>query len=872
MSKQADDDFRMPGKPRHGSEIEAELEFHLAMRAEELEAQGTDPDQALPRAEEEFGDLEATRLYCLKQDRIRRRKEKLGSPFKMIRSEASLAARGLIRRPKPVLVPMGILAISVALNALVLSVVRGVLLAPLPFQAAERVVVIEEISEGGGLSRASYPVLDAWRREARQVEALAAYLDSPLPLMSGTGPIHAEGAKVTLGFFGLLSDPLRAGRAFTLEEHGPDGPKVVAISEGLWRRSFGSEPQILGKNMEVDGGQYEVVAVVRDEIAFPDGTELWLPIEPSNPDLMEVAGAKIFVTLARLRPGVSLDGIGLELAEISGRVPGGATNAAAIWVNDRLLGDVRTPLLLLQGAVLLVLLAGAANAGGLLLARGVRRRGEMALRASLGAGSTRVVVGLLLEGLLLGTSAGLAGLILAGLSLGPALALVPVDLPRVDQIVLNPQVAFIAMFLAAGTGIATALVPALTGSRTSPSETLRESSQGGGTPPWIRRSLEGLVVAQVALALILTSGAGLLIRSFISTIQENPGFETEGVTLLDVSLPDYRYPDEAARISFARELLDRAAGLPGSQAVALGRNLPISGSNMTSPLRVEGSTGMTDAVQVVTVTEDYFDVLRMPILEGRGFGGADETESRPVILVGPGIRTPEGPPVTVGHRAHSFFGAQEFREVTGVVGEIRHQNLRVSPSPMAYEPFFQKGGSSGFTLLVRSDAPAGVVAQGARELVWTLDPELAVDQVSTMESRIRRSMAAPRFYTVVLSGFGVLAVLLALAGCQAGLSHRVEARRREIGIRVALGAPRASVRGMILRRGLFLTGSGLLVGLLAAIPSTRLLETQLYRVTAEDPLTYVALLFLLLGAGALASDLPARRAAAMDPAEVLREE
>ncbi len=865
-------DFRLPGNPEPGMEVEEELEFHLTMRKEELVGMGASEEEARGRAEAEFGDLEGTRRYCRDQDRRRRRRLALAHPFRTAWDELLMAARGLARKPGAVLAPAAILVLAVAMNAVVLSVVRGVLMAPLPFSEPDRVAVVEEIQDGGGFVRASYPVMEAWREEARQVEALAGYLETRLPMVTGTGPVHVDGAKVTEGFLEMLTNPLRMGRAFSIEDHRIGAARVVAISEGLWRQAFAGAADILGRTLELEGQAHEIVAVVRDESAFPDGSQIWLPAEPANPDLTQIAGAKIFLALARFRPGVGLDEAALELKEISGRIPGGAREAGAAWLSDRLLGDVRTPLLLLQGAVLLVLLAAAANAGGLLLARGVRRRGEVALRASLGAGSTRVAAGLLMEGLLLGAVAGAAGLLLAWLTLGPVLALVPVDLPRATQIQLDPAVALVALALAAATGIATALIPALSGSRTSPSETLRESTQGSGTPPWIRGSLEGLVVVQVALALVLTAGAGLLVRSFISTVQENPGFDPAGITLLDVSLPEYRYPDQGTRLAFAQELLARAAVLPGAQGVALGRNLPISGSNMTSPLMVEGATGPTDAVQVAMVTEAYFEVLGISFLEGEGFQGADRSEGPPVLVVDPGVRTSQGSALSIGDRAHSFFGPTEMREVVGIVSPVRHGGLRTRPAPVAYEPFFQKGGAPGFTLLVRSDAPAGVVAAEARGLIRTLDPELAVDQVTTMRSRIRRSLAEPRFYAVALSVFGGLATLLALAGCQAGLAHRVAARRREIGIRVALGAPRASVRRMVLTRGLFLTGAGMALGLLAALPGGRLLESQLYGVTPGDPLTYGVLLLLLLAAGALASDLPARRAAAVDPAEILRED
>jgi predicted permease len=375
----------------------------------------------------------------------------------------------------------------------------------------------------------------------------------------------------------------------------------------------------------------------------------------------------------------------------------------------------------------------------------------------------------------------------------------------------------------------------------------------------------------VALAVVLTAGAGLLIRSVITTIQEDPGFDPSGMILVDVSLPEFRYPDQDSRLTFAQDLLAQAENLPGAQGVALGRNLPISGSTMTSPLMVEGANGTTSAVQVAMVTAGYFELMGIPFLEGGGFGTGDQVGGPPQLIIDPGVKTPDGAPLSLGRRAHSFFGSQDYREVVGVAGAVKHRGLREAPTPMAYEPFFQKGGAAGFTLLIRSVAPAGVVAQEARNLVRTLDPELAVDQVSSMRARISRSLAEPRFYTVVLSLFGAFAVLLALVGCQAGLAHRVAARRREIGIRMALGAPSPSIRGMILGRGLILTGLGSALGLIVALPVVRLLQSQLYGVTPGDPLTYGLLLVILLGAGALASDLPARQAASLDPADVLRE-
>ncbi len=865
---------RLTGDIDPARELDDELGFHLRQRTEELRAQGLPPEEARRRAEAEFGDLTETRRYCEAEDRRRVRRRRFGALPRALFDETALALRSIVRRPGAVAAPVAILAAAVALNTLVFTVVRFVLFSPLPFAEPDRIVAVNEAREQYGISRVSYPVLDAWRHEARSVDAIAAYLDDEFLLLGEGDPVRVEGVTVTEGFLDLLDAPMLLGRTLPPDLFHPGAAPAVVVSESLWRRALHADPAVVGRTLRLGGIDAPVLGVVRDDRAFPEGAELWIPLEARSPGLLDVAGAKILNGVARLRPGSTPDEAARELGTISSGVAGGAPAASAIALSDRLIGDVRTPLLLLQGAVLLVLLAAGANAGGMLLARGVRRRGELAVRVSLGAGSGRVAGSLLLEGALLGAGAGLVGLAVAAVSLKPLLALVPDDLPHAAAIGLDPALALFALGLAVTAGVVTALAPTLVGSGAEPAALLRESTPGAGESALLRRLLEGFVVTQVALAVVLTAGAGLLLRSFVATVTEDPGFDPASVTVADVGLPDYRYPDTEARLAFAHELLRRAADLPGATAVALARNLPISGSNMTSPLLTEDGT-QTGSVQVALVSAGYFDLMRIPVRQGRGFGDDDREAGPPVLVVDTDIVTSAGDTVGVGTRAHSYYGTPDgpdgLRDVVGVVGSVRHDGLRAAPPPTAYEPFFQKGGSAGFALLVRSDAPGPVVADATRALLRSLDAELPVDRVGTMEARIARSVAAPRFYTLVLSVFGVLAVALALAGCQAGLAHRVAARRREIGLRMALGASRAGVRVMVLRRGLALTAVGAAVGVLLSVPGTRLLDSQLYGVHAGDPLTYVALLALLLGAAALASDLPARRAARVDPVETLRD-
>ncbi len=858
------------GGPDLERELSEELRFHIRARAEEIAREGVPFDEALRRAENEFGNLEATLRYCASEDRRRLRRRRAGRVVRALADDASLAFRALVRRPRAVLAPAVILATGVALNALVFTVVRGVLLSPPPFAEPERLVVVEESRGEYGVSRVSYPVLDAWREAARSVDALASYTESELVLMVGAEPRRVRAAAVTEGYFDLLDRPFLVGRPLPPEAHDPSAPASAVISERLWRSAFAADPEITDRTLRIDGREVPVLGVVRGGAVFPDETDVWTALEPGHPDLLEMAGARILMTFARLRPGAGIDDATRELGALAATVQGGSDAVALEPLEARILGDVRRPLLLLQGAVLLVLLAAAANAGSMLLARGVRRRAELAVRASVGAGRGRITTSLLLEGLWVGVGAGVCGVLVAALALEPALALVPDDLPRAQAISLDPLVVGVALALAALTGLATALVPALTGARTQPLTLLHEAGPGRGESPWLRRSLEGLVVGQIALAVLLTAGAGLLVRSLVTTLGEDPGFDPSQVTVLDVTLPEYRYPDASSRLAFARELLSRAEGLPGVTAVALGRNLPISGSNMTSPLALEGGS-QTTPVQIALVSAGYFDVLRIPLVEGAAFGDTDREGGPPVLVVNEGVRSPDGGALGVGARARSYFGMSPLRDVIGVAGAVRHDGLRAAPAPVAYEPFFQKGGASDFALLIRSDAPAATVAAEARRLLGSMDSELPLDRVGTMAARLARSVAGPRFYAVVLGLFGGVAVALALAGCHAGLAHRVASRRRELGLRIALGASGAGVRRMVLARGLALTAAGAALGLLAALPLTALLESQLYGVERSDPTTYTGLLVLLLAAAALASDLPARRAAAVDPTVALKE-
>jgi len=861
-----------PDARRRAREVEEELALHIEMRVEALVASGMAEEAARRKVMEEFGDLEAARAYCVRMDRMRDRKRRWRMAWRGIAGEARWGLRALMRRPGSAVAAAVVLMAAIALNGVVFSIVRGVLLDPLPIPEADRVVVLREWQEGQarGALGVSYPAYRAWRQESAVVERAVAYLETELPVKAEGDPLRARGATVTEGFLEFTGARLVAGRTFLPEEHGPDGPRAAVLARSLVDRLYGEDAEAPGRTLTVDGFPVRVVGVVEGG-AWPEGAELWIPLETHSPGFTEIWGARVLSTLARLRPGAGPGDAARELTSISSAYPEGAGwQVRATLLREDLLRDVRTPLLLLQGAVALVLLIACANVGILLLARGLGRRGEMAVRKALGASGLRVAAGSLSEGVLLAAAAGVGGVALAWLLLDPVLALVPGDLPRASEIGMAPGVALFALGLSLLTGTLAGILPAVAGGRTGAATAIREAAprQSGG--PWARRLRDGMVVAQVGLSVVLLAGAGLLLKSFLTTLEQDPGFEPEEVVAVDLSLPPARYQDGVAIRGFVDALLERAEALPGVQSAAVGRNLPISGSDMTSPVVVEGLGADEEPAQIAWVSADYFRVMGIPLVEGRVFGPEDDV-GPPVAVIDGAFRRrflPEERSAT-GLRARSFF-TPEMREVVGVVGSVRHRGLTSEPSPVFYERFDQDP-ATGFTLLLRSPRGPGGVASEVRSLVGTLDPGLPVPSVSTLEERVGRSVAGPRFYTTLVSVFAVLSLLLTVLGSYSVLAHLVGERRREIGIRMALGARGLEVRRLVLRRAIGTTGLGVVLGLAGALVATRTLEGLLFRVSPTDPWILLLLPVILLGSAVAAAWVPTRRATAVDPVRTLKE-
>ncbi|MBW3535965.1 MAG: ABC transporter permease, partial [Gemmatimonadetes bacterium] len=592
------------------------------------------------------------------------------------------------------------------------------------------------------------------------------------------------------------------------------------------------------------------------------------------PDLTEVWGARILSALGRTTqasPEATAE-LEAELGTLASDIPDMARwRAEAVPLEESLLRDVRRPLTILQGAVALVLVIACANVGILLSVRGMRRRGDAAVRKALGASRARLAAMGLVESVGLSALAGALGLGAAALALEPALQAVPAGFPRASEVDLHPGVALFALVMALGTGLLAGAAPAAQAWGAPVAPTLNEAGSGRTPSRGARRIRATAVAGQVALSVVLLAAAGVLTRSFLTVLAQDPGFRPDGIVTFDLSLNGAPYEEPSAQLSFVESLLGRLEALASADVAAVARNLPVSGSTMTSPVDIEGRGATPEPAQIAWVSPGYFRLMGVPVLDGRAFGAEDGPEGRPVAMVDEAFARRFLPgEAAVGVRARSYFGGSPPREVIGVAGAVRHGGLTEAPPPVFYEPFLQ-APSGQLTLLVRSTAPTGAVVADVRAVLRGLDPALPVRAVATMDERIGRSVATHRFYASVMAGFAALSLLLTMVGSYSVLSHSVAERRREIGIRMALGAPAGAVRGEVIRQALGVTLLGLVVGTSGALLATRALRGLLFGVGPADPLVLASLPVLLAAAALAAAWLPARRATAVDPAGTLRD-
>jgi putative ABC transport system permease protein len=802
-----------------------------------------------------------------------------------LRQDVLYALRRLRRAPGFTLVATATLALGIGANSAIFSVVHAVLLKPLPFAEPERLVRVAQVWEGKPVVYSPENFLDV-AAQTQSLESLAAIDGGGSTLTSGGAPERIEGAGVSASFFDLLRVRPLHGRGFQHGENEPGESKVVVLGHGLWTRRFAADPGIVGQSVQLNREPYVVVGVAPAGFSYPEAAELWTPIEYDAAFRTKSRGAWYLEVIGRLRPGVSVESARQELGTIAARLAqqypdmDEGVGGTVISLQEATVGDVRPALLVLLGAVGLVLLIACVNVANLLLARVAARESELAVRTALGAGRRRLLRQLLTESVLLAVLGGATGILLAWLSLDALLGLQPEGVPRLAEVRVDRVVVAFAVLLSLLTGFLFGVFPALHSTRRVTAQALREGGRGllGNRGSRLRG---GLVVGQMAFAMMLLAGAGLLIRSFAQLRHVDPGFATENALTFRISLPESVYSKEPQRAAFFDDLLTRLAALPGAHSVGGVAGLPLGGTRFNLSFAVEGRPPLPPAQQpsmeVRVVTADYFETMGIPIKRGRAFQEGDRDGSPQVVVLSeaavrryfPG-EEPLGKRITVG------WGRPEGKpkaggEVVGIVGDVKDRGLAEQTPPEIYIPHAQLPTETLDVVVRTSVSPLSLVSS-ARSVVHELDSELPVARIRTLDDVVARSISEPRFYMLLLGAFAGVALLLAALGIFGVMSYAVVERSREIGIRLALGALPADVLDAVLRKALLLTLAGVGAGLAGAIALSRALAHLLFNLSPTDPTTLVETAALLTAVALLASYLPARQATRVDPLIALRSE
>ncbi len=805
--------------------------------------------------------------------------------MKNLLQDLRFGLRTLRKKPSFAVIAVFTLALGIAANAAIFSVVNAVILRPLRYENAARLMTIWENHQanGGPETEWTSPTgFEDWRDQASSFDHVVAYQGWQPTLMAGNGePEQITGALVSHNAFAMLNVKPLLGRAFLPEDDQPGAEARIILSHGLWQRRFGADAAIIGKTISLNGESRAVIGVMPAGFQFPiiSTAELWRPIRPTLGAGCQ-RGCITIRVLARLKDGVTETQARTELKTIAARLeqqfPETNTKVGAtlIPLQDFIVGPVRTPMLLLLVAVAFVLLIACVNVANLLLARATTREKEMAVRASLGAGRWRIIRQLLAEGVLLASIGGAVGLVLAYWLLDLIIAFAPDGTPRLAEIALDRRALFVTVGITLLTGIFFGLAPAWQISRMDLNQSLKDSGKGTQGLKRSRRALSALVVAETALALMLLIGAGLLIKSFLNLQRVDPGFNPTNVLTAVVSLPLANYPNPQVR-AFHTQLLERLPALPGVQSVGAISSLPLAGFNNDNNFVIEGRPKPPPNQQPVawvnSVSVDYFRTMGTPLRAGRDFTNRDNETAPKVVLVSETFArryfSNENP---LGKRVGN--GEPDgWREIVGVMADVKQFGLSQDARATMYFPLAQRPSRQLFYVLRTASDPLN---QGAalRGAVAALDKTLAVSTIRTMQEWTAQSIGSERFTLLLFGLFAALAVLLAAAGIYGVMSYSVAARTHEIGVRMALGARGADVLKLVLREGMTLALLGAAIGVSAAFALTRLMEKLLFGVKATDPLIFAAVAILLGLIAFLACYIPARRATKVDPMIALRYE
>jgi putative ABC transport system permease protein len=799
-------------------------------------------------------------------------------------------ARSLFKQPTFTIVAVITLALGIGANTSIFSVVHAVLLQSLPYHDADRLVTVWEHNRrrGNDQNVINMGNFFDWKEQNRVFEDMAAFADTTANLTSGGEPEEIPSQIATTSLFNILGVNPILGRTFTPDEGKPGQPGVVVISFGLWQRRFGGDPQIIGRKLILNGNEATVIGVMPADFNWHvkagsmtrKMAEMWSPwqVEERN----RQRRGRFAMAVARLKPGVNLDQAQAEMNAIGGRLEQQHNNFNANWgvnvvpLRAQFAGEIRLALLALLGAVGMVLLIACANVANLLLARAAGRQREVAVRAALGAGRGRIIRQLLTESLLLAGLGGLAGLALAWWGTDLLVSLAPPDLLNLPQVKLNAIVLGFTLGISLATGVIFGLAPAFEATRLNLSESLKEGGKSAGGKR-AKRMRNSLVVLEVALALVLLVGAGLLIRSFARLQRVDPGFNAQNLLTMRVNLPRSKYDNDQKRVNFFRQAVAQMQALPGVESAGAVSFLPFAAPHAGTGVEIEGRPKLPPGqglnTGVIVTDANYFRTMHLPLKRGRLFTDVEAAEERHVVIVNEAFARQHFPNEDpLGKRVKIFMmNTDDPCEIIGTVGDSKHMSLDAEVKPMAYWPHPELAYSA-MSLVIRTRGDAGAVTAAASNVIRALDPEQPLADARTMESLIGTSVSRARFNTLLLAIFAIVALLLAGVGIYGVMAYSVEQRTREIGVRMALGARAADALWMVVRRGMVLALAGVAIGLAASFALTRLIKALLFDVSATDPLTFAGIPLLLALVALLACLIPARRAAKVDPMVALRYE
>ena len=795
------------------------------------------------------------------------------------------ALRSLRKNPGFTLLAILVMGLGIGANTAVFSVVNSVLLKPLDYRDPDRLVTLSSLGKvSGSHGQVSAPDYHDWHDQSSAFSAMAYYYsDSETAIGSRGGAEYGSVAVVTSEFFRVFDVQPAMGRFFNPEETRPGSAGAVAISYNYWQSHYGSDPAAIGQTLRMEGRAFPIVGILPPRFHFPDKTDIWFPANTIFPETTS-RSAHNYLVVARLKPDVRLEQAQTQMTAIGSRLEQQfpATNknkgVAVSRIQDEMVGDVRTTLYLLLGAVSLVLLIACANMANLLLAKATSRTREIAIRAAIGASRTRIVKQLITESMVLAAASGAAGLLLALWGSNALVAIAPQNIPRLAETKIDGVVLAFTFGVSLVASLVFGLAPAIQASRVDLNDSLKQGAARavvGGSAGRIR---SGLVVAEIALSVVLLAGAGLLIRSFVAMHNVSLGYRPENVLVMGATVPSTDLESRRRASRFYRDLLAEVATLPGVSAAGASRTPPGRLSSWGGYWidHLPGPEAMnTTAPQAVfsVVTPGALAALQIPIKRGRDFNESDIYEAPFTAVINESLaRTSFAGQDPIGRMIYCGLDSRNPMKIVGIVGDIRQSGPARAPQSEIYMAYQQHPGpAASMSLLVRTAVDPAAMFETVRKKSQAVSPDVPV-KFTTLETMLAENVAAPRFRTLLLGIFAGLAVCLAMAGVYGVMAFVVGQRANEIGLRMALGASQAKVMTLVLRQGLMLAGVGLAIGLAGAIAATRLLSKMLFEVKAGDPLTYAGVVVLLALVALAATYIPARRATKVDPLIALRQE